>query len=146
MLIYVKKYIYGQTDYPKLWFRTSQNIPAFQHRIFPHLSIFSYKTLNFVAVPKILKEVMVKKVQEKSLIGPENTRTTKNGKTFFLFDQIFLKKSSAHLTHGLKTTRVMFLSLLQKTSSILIQQSKTCICINMTEKKLIHSFRFSVCY
>ena len=91
MLIYVQKYIYGQTDYPKLLLRTSQNIPAFQHRFFLHMSIFSFRTLNFVAVPKILKEVMVKKFQEKSLIGPENTRTLRTGETFLTKHDIVSK-------------------------------------------------------
>ena len=35
--------------------------------IIHHLSIFSFKKLNFVSSPKILKEVLVKSYEEKSL-------------------------------------------------------------------------------
>jgi len=40
------------------------NIPAFQHRLLQRLSIFSFKILNFVSAPKILKEMIETKFQE----------------------------------------------------------------------------------
>ena len=131
--------LYNFTDFDQLnkYLIKKFNIPAFQHRIILRLSIFSFKMLNFVSAPKILKEVIVKNFQEKSLIEkpdlvddnkesvfiPENTRTFRNGETFStkhdvvskfclkhlttsqtlfknFLNQIFLKKNSAHLTHG----------------------------------------------
>jgi len=40
------------------------NIPAFQHRLLQRLSVFSFKMLNFVSAPKILKETIETKFQE----------------------------------------------------------------------------------
>jgi hypothetical protein len=37
---------------------------AFQHRLLQRLSIFSFKKLNFVSAPKILKEIIETKFQE----------------------------------------------------------------------------------
>jgi len=90
--------LYNFTDFDQLnkYLIKKFNIPAFQHRIILRLSIFSFKMLNFVSAPKILKEVIVKNFQEKSLIEkpdlvddnkesvfiPENTRTFRNGETF----------------------------------------------------------------
>ncbi len=71
------------------------------------LSIFSFK-VRFVSSPKILKEVLVKSYEEKSLTEesvsvelvdtpielvfiPENTRTLRNGKTFQKKSEIFTK-------------------------------------------------------
>ena len=68
----------------------------------------SFKMLNFVLSPKILKEVLVKSQEEKSLTEesvsvelvdtwiepffiPEDTRTLRNGKTFQARPEIFTK-------------------------------------------------------
>ena len=91
------------------------NIPAFQHRLLQRLSIFSFKMLNFVSAPKILKEIIETKFQElKSqetnnadpLFVPENIRSLRNRNviiysqdaqskffinTFSYFSQTFLK-------------------------------------------------------
>jgi hypothetical protein len=40
------------------------NIPAFQHRLLQRLSVFSFKMLNFISAPQILKEIIEKKFQE----------------------------------------------------------------------------------
>ena len=84
------------------------NIPAVQHRIIHRLSIFSIKMLNFVSAPKILREVFVKSLEEKSLAEdlisidsvdaqkepifiPVNKSTLRNGKTFLTKPEIFTK-------------------------------------------------------
>ena len=78
-------------------------MPSFQRRIIHRLSIFSFKTLNFVSAPKILKEFIVKNFQEKNLI--ENTDlvddnkepifipywTLRNGKTFMTELKILIR-------------------------------------------------------
>jgi len=38
------------------YLQDTYNIPAFQHHLLQRLSIFSFKMLNFVSAPKILKE------------------------------------------------------------------------------------------
>ena len=40
------------------------NISAFQHRLLQRLSVFSFKYLNFISAPKILKETIETKFQE----------------------------------------------------------------------------------
>ena len=47
------------TDYNKIndYLMEKFNIPAFQHRLFQRLSVFSYKMLNFDSSPIILQEV-----------------------------------------------------------------------------------------
>ena len=43
------------------------NIPAFQHRIIHCLFILSFKKLNFLSAPKILKEVIAVNFQENQI-------------------------------------------------------------------------------
>jgi hypothetical protein len=59
------------------------NIPAFQHRLLQRLSIFSFKMLNFVSAPKILKEIIETKFQE--LKGQE----TNNADPLFVPENIW---------------------------------------------------------
>ena len=79
------------------------NIPSFQRRIIHRLSLFSFKTLNFVSAPKILKEFIVKNFQEKNLIENrdliDNNKepifipywTLRNGKTFMTELKILIR-------------------------------------------------------
>jgi len=50
-------------------------IPAFQHRVFSRLSIFSFKLLNFSMSPRVLREVILENFEK--LNEPETSTSDK---------------------------------------------------------------------
>ncbi len=69
------------------YLQDTYNIPAFQHRLLQRLSVFSFKMLNFIWAPKILKETIETKFQELKtqktnnadfLFVPENIKSLRN--------------------------------------------------------------------
>ena len=78
------------------------NIPSFQRRIIHHLSIFSFKMLNFVSAPKNLKEFIVKNLQEKNLI--EKTDLVDDNKEPIFIPYWTLRNGQTFLTE-LKTKK-----------------------------------------
>ena len=57
-------------------------IPAFQHRLLQRLSVLSFKMLNFISAPKILKETIETKFQELK------TQETNNADPLFVPENI----------------------------------------------------------
>jgi hypothetical protein len=54
------------------YLQDTYNIPAFQHRILQRLSVFSFKMLNFIIAPKILKETTDTKIKYFYLVKDKN--------------------------------------------------------------------------
>jgi len=107
-------------------------IPAFQHRVFSRLSIFSFKILNFSMSPKVLREVILENFEKlnepeastsdkpesvrvlrnrKVIISPDTLITKYNSLTFSYFTYTFLNSISIEIY---KLSFVKFLSFLKE--------------------------------
>jgi hypothetical protein len=107
-------------------------IPAFQHRVFSRLSIFSFKILNFSMSPKVLRDVILENFEKlnepeastsdkpesvrvlrnrKVIISPDTLITKYNLLTFSYFTYTFLNGISIEIY---KLSFVNFLSFLKE--------------------------------
>jgi len=73
------------------------SIPAFQHRVFSRLSIFSFKILNFSMSPKVLREDILENFEKQN--ETESSTSDKPESVRVLINRIVIISPDTPITH-----------------------------------------------